>query len=143
MPMSNCIQSDVVAAAPNDTVRDIAELMERRNVGSVVITRDDRPIGIVTDRDLVIRVTARGKDPCLTYISDIMTRDPVIVNEDLGIFEMLNCARDNCIRRIPVVDSNRKLIGIFAVDDVVSVLAEQMNSVDAIVRCSAPSFGSR
>jgi CBS domain-containing protein len=139
MSLADCIQTDVVTASPKDSVCDIAELMERRNVGSVVITRDDCPIGIVTDRDLVIRVTARGKDPRLTNAGDIMTRDPVTVREDLGIFDMVNCARDSGIRRIPVVDSDRKLVGILAMDDVVSLLAEQMNCVTDIIKSSAPS----
>jgi len=138
MSLSTCIRTDVITASPNDSVREIAQLMERNNVGSVVITREERPVGIVTDRDLVLRVTAKEKDPKRTLVADVMTRDPIVVSDDAGIFDVVECARDRKIRRIPVVGANNKLVGIIAMDDVVSLLTDEMNCVNDIIRCAGP-----
>jgi len=139
MSLSDCIRTGVVTASPDDSVCDVAQLMESRNVGSVVITRDDRPVGIVTDRDLVVRVTARERDPHDTCISDVMTRNPFTILDNSEILDVVECARDRGIRRIPVVDSGRKLVGIICVDDVVSLLAKQMDCVTDVIRSSSPS----
>ena len=112
--------------------------MEDKNVGSVIITRDERPIGIITDRDLVLRVTAREKDPQRTCAQDIMTREPFVVSDEAGIFDVIECARDRKIRRVPVVDADERLVGIIAMDDVVSLLSEEMNCVTDIIRNSGP-----
>jgi CBS domain-containing protein len=136
MSLSDCIRNDVVTASPEDSVEDIAQLMDRRNVGSVIITRNERPVGIVTDRDLVIRVTARDKDPKFTSISDIMTRDPLVIREEDSISDVMSCVREMKVRRLPVVDENECLVGIVSLDDVVSELVEEMN---AVIRSSAPA----
>jgi len=139
MSLTDCIRNDVVTASPNDSVQDIAELMDRRNVGSVVITRNERPIGIVTDRDLVLRVTARDKDPKITSVSDVMTRDPLVVRDDDSLEDVISCAREQCVRRLPVVDDNECLVGIVTLDDVVSNLVDEMNAVNDVIRSSGPS----
>lgn len=139
MSLSDCIRNDVVTASPEDSVEDIAQLMDRRNVGSVINTRNERPVGIVTDRDLVIRVTARDKDPKFTSISDIMTRDPLVIREEDSISDVMSCVREMKVRRLPVVDENECLVGIVSHDDVVSELVEEMNAVNAVIRSSAPA----
>ncbi len=139
MSLSDCIRSDVVTASPDDSVEDIAQLMDRKNVGSVVINRDERPVGIVTDRDLVIRVTARDKDPKFTSVSDIMTRDPLVVKQNDSLSDIMCCVRDQRVRRLPVVDDNECLIGIVTLDDVVSNLVGEMNAVNDVIRSSGPS----
>jgi len=139
MSLSDCIRNNVVTASPEDSVEDIAQLMDRRNVGSVIITRNERPVGIVTDRDIVIRVTARDKDPKFTSISDIMTRDPLVIREEDSIGDVMSCVREMKVRRLPVVDENECLVGIVSLDDVVSELVEEMNAVNAVIRSSAPA----
>jgi len=139
MSLSDWIWNDVVTASPEDSVEDIAQLMDRKNVRSVIITRDEHPVGIVTDRDLVIRVTARDKDPKFTSISDIVTRDPRVIREDDSISDVMSCVRDMKVRRLPVVDDNECLVEIVSLDDVVSDLVDEMNAVNAVVRSSGPA----
>ena len=139
MSLSDCIRNDVVTASPDDSVEDIAQLMDKKNVGSVVITRDEIPVGIVTDRDLVLRVTARAKDPRFTTVSDVMTRNPLVIREDDSISDIMSCVRDMKVRRLPVVDDNECLVGIVSLDDVVSDLVDEMNAVNEVIRSSGPT----
>jgi CBS domain-containing protein len=93
----------------------------------------------LTDRDLVIRVTTLDRDPKFTFISDIMTRDPLVICEEDSISDVMSCVREMKVRRLPVVDENKCLVGIVSLDDVVSDLVEEMNAVNAVIRSLAPA----
>lgn len=93
MPLVDCIRSDVVTASPDERVGEIARMMDERNVGRVVIERDGRPVGIVTDRDLAVRVCARNIDPEGTSVNDVMTPDPFVVDRNDTLWNVMACAR--------------------------------------------------
>jgi CBS domain-containing protein len=136
----DCIRTDVVTASPDECVGAIARMMDERNVGSVVIESDDGcPVGIVTDRDLALRVIARNVDPVRTCVRDVMTSDPFVVDLNDTLWNVMECAREQGVRRFPVVDDDRRLVGIVTMDDVVSILASEMNCVTDIIRASSPS----
>lgn len=139
MPLVDCIRTDVVTASPDDRVGDIARVMDERNVGSVVIERDGCPVGIVTDRDLAMRVCARNIDPESTSVQDVMTRDPFVVDRNDTLWNVMECAREQGVRRFPVVDDDLRLVGIVTMDDVVRILASEMSCVTDIIRASSPS----
>lgn len=80
--------------------------------------QDERPVGIVTDRDLVLRVISADKDPAKTVVEEVMTPNPLTLDEELGLFEALEIMKSEGVRRFPVVDVDGKLAGIFTVDDV-------------------------
>ncbi len=139
MPLVDCIRSDVVTASPDERVGEIARMMDERNVGNVVIERDGRPVGIVTDRDLAVRVCARNIDPEGTNVNDVMTCDPFVVDRNDTLWNVMECAREQGVRRFPVVDDDHRLVGIVTMDDVVRILANEMNCVTDIIRASSPS----
>jgi CBS domain-containing protein len=131
---------DVITASPYTSVSDIAELMSDSNVGCVVITGDDlRPVGIVTDRDIVVRVVAIGKDPKKTEINDVMTRDPVVVEDGTGLFDAMQFFRDEGIRRLPIVDGDGKLAGIISTDDVIRLIGQEMQYIGDVIRVASPA----
>ncbi len=108
-------------------------------MGSVVIERDGRPVGIVTDRDLAVRVCARNLDPEGTSVREVMTGDPFVVDRNDTLWNVMDCAREQGVRRFPVVDDDRRLVGIITMDDVVRILASEMDCVTDIIQSSSPS----
>lgn len=97
-----------------------------------------QPIGMVTDRDLVLRVLAAGKDPQTTSVHDVMTRDPQVVGEDTPIESALTLMRTGSFRRIPVVNRERELVGILSLDDVLALIAEEFTHIGAILEQQEP-----
>jgi CBS domain-containing protein len=108
---------DVRACEPNATVADAAKVMAQEDVGPVPIVQDGRLIGIVTDRDIVVRVVAEGRDPNATTVSEIASTELVTVSPDDDLDEALKLLAERQIRRLPVVEGDR-LVGIVAQADI-------------------------
>jgi CBS domain-containing protein len=108
---------DVRACEPNATVADAAKVMAQEDVGPVPIVEDGRLIGIVTDRDIVVRVVAEGRDPNATTVSEIASTELVTVSPDDDLDEALKLLAERQIRRLPVVEGDR-LVGIVAQADI-------------------------
>jgi len=139
-------QEDVVTARPDEGVRGLAETMHETNVGSVVIVDDGEPVGIVTDRDITTRVTARGNDPDELTAEDVMTDDLVVVNSDDSIDTLIETLDAAGVRRMPVVDGGR-IDGIVTLDDIavllsveVGEIAEELNSLSSVIRSGSPPY---
>lgn len=137
MPVGElCIRQTVVASR-GTSVQEAAKLMRRYHVGDLVVTdRTDgkrKPVGIVTDRDIVIEVVAQGLDPAQLSVEDIMSQDLAVVGEREGLFETIRIMRAKGVRRLPVVDSKGTLAGIVAVDDLVELLAEELSELAKLV----------
>ncbi len=99
-------------------VVDAAKLMEQEGVGSIPVCEDGRLVGIVTDRDIAMRVVAEGRDPQQTKIQDVMTRDPQTVSAEEPISRALEVMESRQVRRIPVIDGGGRLVGIIAQADI-------------------------
>jgi len=139
MTVLECCRMDVVTASPDAKVSEVAELMGDSNVGCVVITKDRCPVGIVTDRDIVTRVVARGRDPKKTSISEVMTQDPVVVEDGTGLFEAMQFIRDEGVRRLPIVDCDGNLAGIITTDDIIRLIGQEMQCIGDVMREASPS----
>ena len=108
---------DVSACEPNATVAEAAKVMAQEDVGPVPIVEDGRLVGIVTDRDIVVRVVAEGRDPNATTVKEIASTDLVTVSPGDDLDEALKLLAERQVRRLPVVEDNR-LVGIVAQADV-------------------------
>jgi len=116
---------DPECCLPSDTVMQAAQLMKSEDVGPIPIveSKDERKLtGIVTDRDLAIKVVAEARDPKTTQIEEIMSEGLVTCHENDDIQSVLQLMQDNQIRRIPVVDKGDHLVGIIAQADVATRL---------------------
>lgn len=122
-------QSNVVAALPDTEVQEVIQMMEDQNVGSVVVVENKEPIGIVTDRDLVMQVLKTGKDRHSTAVGEIMTEDPVTVEEDMGFFTALRIMSEKEVRRLPIVRVDGVLVDIVTYDDMIRLLAQEINEI--------------
>ncbi len=121
MKASDLMTSNPACCAPDTSLSDIARLMDENDCGEipVVESMDDRKvIGVVTDRDIVIRAVAQGRNASDMSAADVMSRSPVTVQEDTDVQECFEQMQDHQIRRIPVVDRQGALCGIVAQADI-------------------------
>jgi CBS domain-containing protein len=103
---------------PDATAHDAARLMRDEAVGSLPIVEGDRLVGTVTDRDLVVRVVAEGREPRSTAVRDIASTELVTIDPDQGLDEALRLMAQHQVRRLPVVEEDGRLVGIVAQADV-------------------------
>lgn len=140
MNVSDVCTRNVVTIGPHQTLLAAAELMRERHIGYLVVTdaessRDPPvPVGVLTDRDIVISVVARGADVRQLTVSEVMTRKPVVVRDTdtvrLALKEMSRIG----VRRLPVVGSIGQLTGVLALDDILDPIAEYLTDAAQAVR---------
>lgn len=120
------LNRDVVTIVPTAPVSEAAYLMMREEIGSLVVVDDQMfPIGIVTDRDLVVCAIAEGKNPEEAIVEEVMTKNVVYVEEETNVLDILSTMSEYSIRRIPVTKDGR-LTGIVSVDDLIVVVATEL-----------------
>jgi CBS domain-containing protein len=121
MKCSEVMTDNPVCCLPNDSVSQAARVMRREHIGPVPVVSDERTkdlIGIVTDRDLAIKVVAELRDPNGTTVGDVMTHTIVVCREDDDLFSAIAAMEEYQIRRIPVIDQGGRLVGIISQQDV-------------------------
>jgi CBS domain-containing protein len=129
---------DVDTASYDESVLDAARRMRDRQVGTVIVVDEMRPVGIVTDRDLTVRVLALGLDPQRTRVSEVMTPSPTTIREEDSIEAALGYMRAGRFRRLPVVGRDGRLLGILALDDVLELVAEELADIGQLLKREAP-----
>ena len=128
----------VAVGYPSLALNEAARLMRARHVGCLVVVEEvavgeNLVVGILTDRDVAMSVVAADRDPHGLRVGDVMTRDVVTAREHDSLLDLLAAMRRRKVRRIPVTDARDMLVGIVSLDDVLAVLAEQMQAVAAAV----------
>jgi CBS domain-containing protein len=137
MAVGEICNRDVVIAEKALSVVAAAQLMRKHHVGDLVVVEEKagrkHAVGIVTDRDIVVEVVAAGVNPEALKVGDIMGPEVATVRESEGLFEALRYMRDKGVRRMPVVDGAGGLVGILTLDDLLSLLAEEMTELAKLV----------
>lgn len=138
MPVSEICNREVVVVQRDDTVLEAAKLMRQHHVGDVLVVEDcdgvQVPVGIVTDRDLVVEIMAPELDGKVITVGDIMVQELVTVKGSTGIFEAIQYMRQKAVRRLPIVNENGGLIGILTLDDLLELLSEELLEISKLVR---------
>ena len=128
---------DVVYCGAETSALAAARLMRERHVGDVVVvdepTGDQTPIGVVTDRDLVMEVLALERDPTRVCVREFMRTPVVVAQTDEDASQAIERMKVNGVRRIPVMDEERKLAGIVSLDDLLKQLAADASTLVEIV----------
>lgn len=131
MAISECCSTEVVCCGPDTMVQEVAELMRSEHVGDIVVVEAREgmriPVGIVTDRDIILEIVALRLDISAFTAGDIMTSPLVTVREDEGVFETLRTMRNHRIRRVPVVTPAGALFGIVTADDIINLLTNELS----------------
>ena len=133
-----CVRQ-VDTTRPDELVAIAADRMHQRAVGALVVTNErDEIVGIVTDRDLVARVLAKGLSATETPVCDVMTESPKTISECAQIESALAIMRRARFRRLPVVDHDSKLVGLITLDDILMLLAEEISQIGGLLKRETP-----
>ena len=138
MDVGTICTRDVVTCTADDTIVEAAMLMREHHVGDLVVVApgrpEARPIGMITDRDIVVGVVARGAEYLADLaVGDVLTGELVTCGAELTPSEALEIMRENGVRRLPVVDGSDRLVGVITLDDLVGFLAEELSAVSNLV----------
>ncbi len=129
---------EVVVVSKSEPVSEAISLMRSHHVGDVIVVETTAagtiPVGILTDRDIVLEILAEGVDLEAVSISDVMSYELVTVTEDTKLIDTIKLMRDKGVRRIPVVNQQGGLEGLLSVDDLVELLAEQLMDIVGLIR---------
>jgi CBS domain-containing protein len=138
MAVGEYCNREVVVAEKSTEIREAARLMRRQHVGDLVIVErrgeENIPIGMVTDRDLVVEVLAQDLDPDVITVADIMSLNPVTAPEEDDLWDTLNRMRSQGIRRLPVVNARGGLEGILTADDVLELFTAGLSDLVKLVQ---------
>ncbi len=136
MRLGEICTRNVVTVEKNTPVHETARLMRTHHVGNVIVvertTKGPVPVGIVTDRDIVVQVIAANLDPMRLTAGDIMTLDLVTAGEDQSAFETVEQMQRNGIRRLPVINKSGCLVGVMAADDLLELFAMQLTILSKV-----------
>lgn len=136
---------NVISIAPDADIGAAARLMREKHVGYLIVTEPvaeggpGRVVGVLTDRDIVVMVVAREADPRSLKVSDVMTRNPLLVGEEGSVDATLGFMRDTGVRRVPVVGARGELKGVLSVDDVLARMAQQLTNIAGSFRSGQSS----
>ncbi len=134
MKINEICHKPVIVAAPTDSLATLAKLMHEHNVGAVVVLQEERPVGILTDRDLALAVGAQGAS-LQTPVAKIMTRKVLAIPEDTDVFSASRYILECGVRRLPVVDRTDRVVGMVSLDDLLRLLGRELfNLAEGIKR---------
>lgn len=147
MPLSELCNAEVITVERNTTVTEACKHMRQNHVGAVVVMDSKNgkttPVGIVTDRDVVVELVATELDPDVITVGDIMVPSLTVINKSAGLFEAIRLMADKGIRRLPVVDDDGTLCGIMTLDDILLLLAEELGALNKLVEREQKSEAKR
>ena len=136
---SEIMTKNVTTCGPESVIRDVADLMEDENVGSIPVVDNGRLVGIVTDRDIVCRVIAEGLDTRTVKAREVMSEDLITCTPDDSVISAIRKMGEHQIRRIPVCDPNGRLRGIISLGDVALEAERDQELADALEQISQPT----
>lgn len=135
--LKDVMSPDVQVVSPDATLKEAAALMRDEGFGMLPVGENDRMIGTVTDRDIAVRAVAQGKD-CHTAVRDVMTKDVIWCYEDDTVEKGANVMSTCQVRRLPVVNSDKRLVGIVSLGDFAVAVDDIQPTADALVGISQP-----
>ncbi len=142
MPIGDYCEKPAATVRGDETVRAAAQRMKQEGLGSLAVVTAGRPVGIVTDRDLVLETLGNRLDPGSVTVEEIASRPLVTVDQDAPVREAVRVIRRHAVRRLPVVDDKGQLVGIVAADDLLSLAAAELGGLAVAVRTQSPSGDS-
>ncbi|SER03099.1 CBS domain-containing protein [Nitrosomonas sp. Nm51] len=137
MPVSELCHREVITMQKDESALEAARLMRKHHVGDVIIIAEEKgirkPIGIVTDRDLVVEIMATELDPAVITAGDIMKPELATIKENTDVFEVIRYMRRKAVRRVPVINDDEQLVGIVTLDDLLQLLSQELSSLVKLV----------
>ncbi len=138
MKVKDIMTKSVAYINPQASVTEAAQLMQKHNVGSVPVCNENGLMGIITDRDIVVRNVAHGNDPHNTKVQDVMTSQVRAATPDMDMHDVAEMMAKNKIRRVPVVEENH-IVGIVSLGDIATDMSYDFEASEALTEISKPS----
>ena len=143
MELREIMTRDVEVVASDAPLRDAAAKMKQLDIGMIPVCDGDRLRGMLSDRDITVRATAEGKDPTKTKVSEIMSTEIVYCLEDQEIEEAVSLMEARQIRRLPVLNQDKRLVGIVSLGDIAVHVGDRDLAGETLQEISAPSEPKR
>jgi len=129
MSLQTYCRKPVIKVSPDTSITEACHLMEQNNVGSLVAENKGKLCGIITDRDIALRVAGAKRDPDQTRVKDIMTPDPIRISVDKDLHHLTALMHAYHVRRIPIVNGFDTTLGIVTLDDLIAQLGAEMADI--------------
>jgi CBS domain-containing protein len=144
MSLQQFCKRSVVTISPDQPVAEACRLLQEKNVGCVVATEGEQVRGILTDRDIALKVVGEKRDPQRTTIREVMRANPIRISVQKSLHDLTALMHAHHVRRVPIVDSGDKVVGIVTLDDLLVLLGEEMSDMGkgisgALFRKPSPS----
>lgn len=129
MSLQQFCKRPVVTIGPDQPIAEACRLLQEKNVGCVVATEGDKIHGILTDRDVALKVTGEKKDPQQTKVREIMSPNPRCIPVTKSFHDLTTLMHTHHVRRVPIVDGGDKVLGIVTLDDLLVLLGDEMSDM--------------
>lgn len=126
MSLQKFCQRPVVTIAPDQSIVEACRLLREKNVGCLIAEEGGKLRGILTDRDVALKVTGEKRDPQQTKVREIMTANPASIPVNRTLHDLTTIMHTHHVRRVPIVDSGEKVIGVVTLDDLLILLGEEL-----------------
>jgi CBS domain-containing protein len=143
MQVKDIMTSNPECVTPEDSLQDAARRMRNLDVGPLPICDNDRLAGMITDRDIVVRAVAEGRNPQTTKVGEVMTGEVIYCFEDQDVREAARTMQERQVRRLVVLDRDKRLVGIVALGDLAIGTGDQQKSGEVLRDVSEPSVPGR
>jgi len=139
MKIKDAMTRNVAVVHPSTTIEQAADLMKTHDVGLLPVCEGDRLVGMLTDRDITVRAVAVGQSPATTLVSDAMTPEVYFVFDDQDVEDAARVMKQQQVRRVVVLDGEKRLVGIASLGDLAVDTADAMLTGEVVERVSEPS----
>src|SRR5919199_656972 len=143
MQLQDVMTPAVEVIAPEASISEAAEKMSHRDIGPLPVCDGERVVGLLTDRDITVRAVAAGRDPRMTHVRDIMTPDVVYGFEDQAVEEAARLMAQSQIRRLPVLNRSKQLVGMVALGDLAVHAGTRPVAAEVLEQVSEPGTSGR
>ncbi|HXG52843.1 MAG TPA: CBS domain-containing protein [candidate division Zixibacteria bacterium] len=138
MSLQEFCQRPVVSISPHASVADACQLMAEKNIGCMIVQENGRLCGILTDRDIALKVAGKTKDSRQTKVSEVMTPNPACITVDKNLHDLTRFMHEKHVRRVPIVDGGNKVLGIVTLDDLLALLGSDISEISKTVAETVP-----
>lgn len=139
MKVHDVMTPEVIMVGPNASLTEAAQLMKEEDIGPLPVCENDRVFGMLTDRDIAVRAVAEGRDPQSTRVRDVMTPDLVCCFESDDVEEAARLMQETQLRRLLVIDDDRRLVGIVSLADIVQQTGDDELGGETLERVTDPT----
>ena len=129
MSLQQFCKRPIVTIAPEQNIPAACQLLDEHNIGCLLVEEHGKLCGILTDRDIALRVTGHGRNPEQTTVRQVMTGTPVQISVDSTLHELTARLHNHHVRRVPIVNETGRAIGIVTIDDLLALLGDEMSDM--------------